>query len=485
MCDWTRGAFAVVVVAVVVANAFFVGLLQWAELSVDEAAHGIFARVAHSSLLLDERVHDRWARDAATALATAEDAVRAMREHVSADIERAHGGRRIKLIVEAQNEDGGSCYGPCFELDRVGPETGCEYSCEFKKVDLGTSPDAGRADLVVHFFDQFWSEAAPRDPRRAKDQLLALYLGESAANYWVLANPKYTGMFNYSIGLHLRTTTWSHSGIQLPRLAAVLALTGPEPPVNYSTKRTRPAIAAWISNCNPQSGREQTLADMTAKTDGRLAYASYGTCLHNAEPWVSRQQCLKACPSWTGNRTNAWNNRQKVFISAHHLFTWAAENSNCDYYHTEKVFQALASGSVPVYFGAATIREVVPEHSTIIARDFPSSTELATYLLEVAENETKYNEWLAWRHRPIERRLVEMWENNLGPAKRPERHCNWCRIAHERPPGRVPPDTSCTMQMWSGKSVPRVPKLTEREGTPVIAKQVEIEVIPEAIKQQR
>jgi hypothetical protein len=261
--------------------------------------------------------------------------------------------------------------------------------------------------------------------------------------------PEYTTLFNYSMSLH-RNSTWPFTGIQVPRLMAVLALTGPSAPISYAEKQTRQTIASWMSNCGLVANKRSLyLAAVLAASNGTLTHAGYGTCLHSAEPWIGRDECLRTCPNWTGNRTSAWNNRQKVFVSAHHLFTWAAENADCDYYHTEKVFQALASGSVPIYLGGRTIREVVPTNSVIVARDFAGPKELAAFLVRVAANETLYDAFQEWRRRPIEDRLLRLGRDNADPAIAAERHCSMCHHAHLRIPGRVPPDKSCLPPMWN------------------------------------
>merc|ERR1719282_1849481 len=69
--------------------------------------------------------------------------------------------------------------------------------------------------------------------------------------------------------------------------------------------------------------------------------------------------------------------------SSKHLFYFAAENSDCAYYHTEKVYHGLLSGSIPVYVGAKTIDGFVPKGSIIKASDFSSSSALASYLKQV------------------------------------------------------------------------------------------------------
>ncbi len=61
-------------------------------------------------------------------------------------------------------------------------------------------------------------------------------------------------------------------------------------------------------------------------------------------------------------------------------------------YITEKIFDVLIAGCVPIYWGAKNITEYVPKNCFIDRRDFKSNEELYDYLLSI--NNTKYLEYL-------------------------------------------------------------------------------------------
>jgi Glycosyltransferase family 10 (fucosyltransferase) C-term len=48
----------------------------------------------------------------------------------------------------------------------------------------------------------------------------------------------------------------------------------------------------------------------------------------------------------------------------------ALENQQQDDYTTEKIWGALAAGTLPVYWGAPNIKDHVPPHSIIVVDDF-------------------------------------------------------------------------------------------------------------------
>jgi len=63
---------------------------------------------------------------------------------------------------------------------------------------------------------------------------------------------------------------------------------------------------------------------------------------------------------------------------------------------TEKLFYALDSGAVPIYFGAPNVLDFVPPHSIIDGTKFSSKEELASYLRNLANDPVAYAEYHAW-----------------------------------------------------------------------------------------
>jgi hypothetical protein len=75
---------------------------------------------------------------------------------------------------------------------------------------------------------------------------------------------------------------------------------------------------------------------------------------------------------------------------------------------TEKFFDALIAGSVPVYLGAPNIDEFAPgEHCFVNASKFRNPRALADYLLHLAANESEYQSYLAWKETPLVPAVLE------------------------------------------------------------------------------
>ena len=93
-------------------------------------------------------------------------------------------------------------------------------------------------------------------------------------------------------------------------------------------------------------------------------------------------------------------------------FTLAFENAIAKDYVTEKFYEPLIAGSVPVYLGAPNIEAFAPgDRCFINAADWKSPAALARYLVEVASDEDLYASYFEWKAKPFRpefSRLVEL-----------------------------------------------------------------------------
>ena len=71
-------------------------------------------------------------------------------------------------------------------------------------------------------------------------------------------------------------------------------------------------------------------------------------------------------------------------LLSRYKFVLAFENGRCDDYVTEKIWDALAAGAVPVYAGADNVDKIMPnKKSAILVDEFASAKELARHLEQV------------------------------------------------------------------------------------------------------
>lgn len=184
-------------------------------------------------------------------------------------------------------------------------------------------------------------------------------------------------------------------------------------------KRGDAAIAAFISNCNTQAAGDLDRLHILRQLARLVPVHHYGRCDHNTN--------MEA----TGNRRRDWGAR-KLEVAASYRFLAAMENSLALDYVSEKVYHALAVGTVPVYLGAPNIYDFLPCNRTkpcivhvaafVEANGRVNTVRLARHLQHLAANETAYGEYLAWRHEPWPPRFKALASFNRLAAS--------CRVCH-------------------------------------------------------
>ena len=91
----------------------------------------------------------------------------------------------------------------------------------------------------------------------------------------------------------------------------------------------------------------------------------------------------------------------KQALSATYKFTLAFENAIAKDYVTEKLYEPLLAGSVPVYLGAPNVDQFAPvEDCFVNTANFESPLRLAEYLQHLANDPVAYGRFLNWRQRP-------------------------------------------------------------------------------------
>ncbi|XWS21913.1 hypothetical protein CRYUN_Cryun30bG0097100 [Craigia yunnanensis] len=160
---------------------------------------------------------------------------------------------------------------------------------------------------------------------------------------------------------------------------------------NYhiSSYKNNDTLVYWSSSrCVPQRNQ-------LAKSLLRLMpHHSFGKCLNNVG---GLDMALSFYPECTNDAsTPKWWDHLHCAMS-HYKFVLAIENTVTESYVTEKLFYALDSGAVPIYFGAPNVLDFVPPHSIIDGTKFSSMEELASYVKALANDPVAYAEYHAWR----------------------------------------------------------------------------------------
>ena len=139
---------------------------------------------------------------------------------------------------------------------------------------------------------------------------------------------------------------------------------------------------------------------------------AYGNVLHNIDFPLSART--------SDPNPKNWN---KTAVLRKYMFHFAFENSVETDYVSEKVWAALAAGTVPVYYGAPNAIDFLPEHSAVFIRDFDSTEDAGKYLMHLLKNDTAYNEYHKWRYSPFSLQFLRRW--NFTHTDRSCRICRW------------------------------------------------------------
>lgn len=161
---------------------------------------------------------------------------------------------------------------------------------------------------------------------------------------------------------------------------------------NYylSSYKNNETLVYWSSSrCLPERNK-------LAKTIfGLLSHHSFGKCLNNVGGLDMALSLYPECTKDPNSAPQWWDHLHCAM--SHYKFVLAIENTYTQSYVTEKLFYALDSGAVPIYFGAPNVMDFVPPHSIIDGSKFKSMEELADYVKALANDPVGYAEYHAWR----------------------------------------------------------------------------------------
>ncbi|KAI9318607.1 hypothetical protein BX666DRAFT_1929715 [Dichotomocladium elegans] len=143
---------------------------------------------------------------------------------------------------------------------------------------------------------------------------------------------------------------------------------------NFMARKTADAPILWIaSNCDAWNGRHHYVKELMKY----IKVDSYGGCLNN-----------KVYPE----------NTERLALMGMYKFYLAIENSNCEDYVTEKLFDTFQASTVPIVDGPRSYTPFIPTQRSVIRMDaYPDPRELADYIQFLDKNDTAYLEYLSYR----------------------------------------------------------------------------------------
>ena len=217
-------------------------------------------------------------------------------------------------------------------------------------------------------------------PSRSRiEQMWVLYSREAESHFTGRLTAEYFSHFDLVVGYKQQSDVW------VPYLNQGLLQRLPE--VVPVDERNSVLASAWISSDWDTSGRLDLLSEVML----HMEVHSYGNKLKNV------------------GHARIANHQVRFQISSHYRFVMAFENARDVDYVTEKFFEPLMYGAVPVYLGAPNIEDFAPgDHCYINASDFASAKELAEFLTSMTDEE--YERYHEWRQKPLRESFAAMCE---------------------------------------------------------------------------
>ena len=227
-----------------------------------------------------------------------------------------------------------------------------------------------------------------RDAVKYPGQLWVGWSMESRANTRVRGETAAMAAFDLHMGFERDSDVWCPYLPQLEEWQAAMAA-----PRNAVSE----AVSAVLfqSASSDRCGRDPYLTELMK----HLPFHSYGRFLNNR--------------TLQGPDTGA---PSKLAVLRRYRFTLAFENSMESDYVTEKFFQPLLVGSVPVYRGAPNIADFAPGADSFIDAAQLTPRELAQYLQQLVDDEAAYARLHAWRSGPLSESFVALLQPIRVPA---------------------------------------------------------------------
>lgn len=235
-------------------------------------------------------------------------------------------------------------------------------------------------------------------PHKREGQLWVAWSMECEENYPRLQDPDFMRMFDVTMTYRLDSDLPLLYIMSQGPLEETLARLVTPPQVKTAPV---PAVSFISSRINHSKRREYTRALMR-----HLRVDSYGKFLNNARIRQDRGR-----PS-------------KMETIARYAFTLAFENAIGRDYVTEKFYDPLIMGSLPVYLGAPNVDDFAPgEHCFVNVADFSGPRELAEYLQSLLDDAAAYNAYFEWKKKPLRPAFLELVTPYRQPGTR--RLCEW------------------------------------------------------------
>ena len=158
-----------------------------------------------------------------------------------------------------------------------------------------------------------------------------------------------------------------------------------------------PLVSYASRNCRPN--RDKIVASIME----HLKVASIGKCMNNA-PWPFRKASY---PYW----------QEKILALQNYKFNLAIQGYDHGSLISEKLYDAFAAGTVPIFHGVSRVlvESFAPSPDSFLhTSDFSSIEELTHFINEAGHNEETYNTFHRWRRAGVNKQFCSLLQTNIN-----------------------------------------------------------------------
>jgi hypothetical protein len=120
----------------------------------------------------------------------------------------------------------------------------------------------------------------------------------------------------------------------------------------------------------------------------------------------------------------SWHRKLKTLEN--YKFYLAFENLGVSDYVSEKVYEGLIAGTLPVYRGAESIAKFMPSRDSFINANQMTPKQIADLLTALSTDEKAYNKYFEYRSQPLSEKFYEITQRSYC---HPEVLCRLCDYA--------------------------------------------------------
>lgn len=228
-----------------------------------------------------------------------------------------------------------------------------------------------QADFVVFHIPDLRRVIGKDELEKQKGQIWIAWCLECEVNYPWIDNPEFRALFDLWMGYHEKDD-----------IIYSYCKHFSEDDINHSLTIIPPRnkICMFISSCFNRSHRKEYICELMKHTE----IDSYGKLFNN-----------KMLPDDVGEQT-------LLNVIKEYKFVIAFENAIAEDYVTEKFYNPLLAGTVPVYFGAPNIYDFAPgENCFVDAKSFDTPKRLADFLNQCYGDDDLYQSFFEWEKKPL------------------------------------------------------------------------------------